>query len=530
MPSSDEWERLSLYEAGELSEEDARAIEAQLHVNVENRVALECLAEVRLQSLALEDGLSDAQAEALVQRAMVSQAVSIDTAVRGLWRRGGVAVLVLICAWLALWPASPAIFVVTLQGAATVAGEPILLGERKTFSEGILTTGEGSAALVTHSTGTVLVTQNTALQKDSDDVLRLVSGAAVVTNVSAPIRVHTGEDVVEVLGSAVLLMEPETDVIRVTRALNFSHLEMTMKNWWMLGPATAVGALSGAVVTLQVLRGEAKVLAPEKAPLVVAAGQSWNRKAAIPQQAEVNRLGKDAQALLGSEGATREEPADLQSLSRAQLIARVEKLQDEKESMLRGQTQLRRQIVAEESQEGHGKRNYYRIAAEELQESAQKGQLRVRINLHGEPYVVDDAVMKDVRLTPQEVAGIKSVYAQSQQRIRDTLLRSYREIGGDPNVGAGLSNITIFEELRAKSLEGEFAHVVRRIASERAGLAPQSAEGSSLMKTMREMWLEDDRVLTELEALLGTARAEQLLNHEQTNHSDQSWRVGPAHQ
>jgi len=49
-----------------------------------------------------------------------------------------------------------------------------------------------------------------------------------------------------------------------------------------------------------------------------------------------------------------------------------------------------------------------------------------------------------------------------------------------------------------------------------------------MLRAYRLLWQEEDRVLDELDALLGPARAEQLVNHESMSHNSMTTRSGPG--
>jgi hypothetical protein len=110
-------------------------------------------------------------------------------------------------------------------------------------------------------------------------------------------------------------------------------------------------------------------------------------------------------------------------------------------------------------------------------------------------------------------------------------LRSiYREIGGDPGAAETLSGEGLLSELRDTSLPGEFENAVRQLANERAGLVPQGdpTSGSAILRALRIFVGEDERVIDELERLLGPRRAEALLNHAEFPKSDHTFGVGPS--
>lgn len=103
------------------------------------------------------------------------------------------------------------------------------------------------------------------------------------------------------------------------------------------------------------------------------------------------------------------------------------------------------------------------------------------------------------------------------------------EIGGSAQSAEGLSSQSLLNELRDKALPGEYVAAVRLISRQRAGLLPAEVQpgASAIERAMRVFVDEDRRVIDELNRLLGPRRAEHLLNHPDTDHSNHTFGVGP---
>jgi hypothetical protein len=219
-------------------------------------------------------------------------------------------------------------------------------------------------------------------------------------------------------------------------------------------------------------------------------------------------------------------PPVLKPLSRPQLVARIETLRDEKEQLLREKADLKKKLEASSGESVA--RSYSRMSPEELAASAKKGELRVRLNFSDSEYRVNKKVAERVGLTSAEEAALKKLYSDAAERVHAGLLKAYGQMGGDVNSALSFTTMALVEELRSKSLKGEFEDAIRQLANERAGLVPpsQPSTSSTVLNAFRHLWNEDDRIVNEIEALLGPARAEEYLNDKNGDHSDHVWGVG----
>ena len=516
---SEEFEQLSRYRAGELSPDAARALEAQ--PGFADRLR-------QLQSLdsaveALPVGMPDAKLEALMAKVRRPGPVKRRA---GLELRVGLVAAGLIAGFLGwtFFGSQPEQWVVVPSGDVQVDGRAIAtLTTQGSGRWVVAASAEASAQLV--GQGAVLLIPGGA-QVSHGKGLSVDRGTVLARADELTLRV--AQAAVTVNGVSVLSMEPAAGVARVTELLNTTTSGELMKSQWMkLSTVAATAAALGGGLTLFVVDGHASVRQAEGVPVVVQAGEQWKSGEAKPTSFRGPAV---AQAAAKSSSALAAEPtrsAELQALTPPQLIAMVETLRDEKEALLKQREALKKQIDGDER---HPDRNYYRLAKEELLASAQKGELRLRgPQLSGEETKIEDKVRDDLAMTPEEVAKVKEIFEASVARTRAGLLAAYKEIGGDPNQASTLGSETIFNEVRAKSLKNDFAESVRSLADERAGLIPQGdpAAGPPIMRACRLFIVEDERVISELEKLLGPRRCEEFLNHAETSHSNHTFGVGP---
>lgn len=533
MHTSDDFELLSRFVAGELSAAEAEALQARVARDPDLGAALEAMRALSLEAKHLPSTLSDQRAATLVRGALgpthrnSSRILAFVGLVAG--------ALVVLIAVSQRPPARPT--VVVMGGEATLSGQVLEVGRAQPVALGdtMLARAHG-AVLAMSGEDVAMLARNSALKSTSRG-FELVSGAVVLSSGSSELEVQAGDDLVHLRGQAVLLMEPAHEVVRVTEALTPPHSENTLKtSWMMLGPAVA-GAAVGATLTLFVVHGEATVAAANSNAALVAhvdTGERWGHgeprgkplraaltfaASATPQLAP----GLDTRTAIASN-----EPAELASLTRAQLVERIGALRDVQEQLLRERAELKK-TLADESGEPHHSRNYYRLTPEELAQSAQNGELHLRLNIDRPEYKVKKEVAERAGLTAAEEAALKQIYADSGVRLHNGLVDAYRQMGGDPNLAQTFTNFALIEELKSKSLKDDYADSIRQVANERAGLvAGDPTSGSALLKAYRLLWAEDDRTVLEVEALLGPARAESFLNDKDAEHANLSWGVGPA--
>jgi hypothetical protein len=165
--------------------------------------------------------------------------------------------------------------------------------------------------------------------------------------------------------------------------------------------------------------------------------------------------------------------------------------------------------------------SHYRFPQEELVEMAQTGMVLFRLpHLDAGKLSYDDKVREGVALTPDEEAGIQRIYGDSFERMRKGLADAYESLGGDPKIAAAARPSTLWHDALDLMSSEDRADAAREAARERAGLSPVTAGGSTALQVARLLQGEDDRVIGELDTLLGPDRAQQLLDDPGTQHSD----------
>ena len=508
---SESYEQLSRYRAGELTPEAMRALEAQPGF-AERLQDLKSL-DAAVVALPVDD-LPDEKLATLM--AKVKRPEPVAARRPRLELRVGfaaAAVVVALLGWTFFGPA-PEPWVVVPSGDVRVDGLQL------------------SAPATQNGAWNLVVADDASAQLAGLNAAVFVPGGATLSH-GRTLSLHRGtvlvraEDLtvgsVTVNGISVLTMEPAAEVARVTELLSTTPSGALMKNQWLkLSTVAASAAAVGIGLTLFVLDGHASVRPGEGGAVIVNAGEKWNAADAKSMPFKVKAPVVEA-ALTGP--STR--PTELQAMTQPQLIAMVEALRDEKEVLLKQREALKRDA---EDKKDRPKKNYYRIETDELTASAKKGELRFRgPQMGGTETQIDPKVRDDVALTAEEMARIKEIFEASSARVRTGLIALYKEMGGDPNFAASLGTETIFNELRNKALKGDFAESIRTLAEERAGLIPvgNPAAGPIVMRAARVFLTEDERVIAELEKLLGSRRAEEYLNHPDTQHHDNTFGVGP---
>jgi hypothetical protein len=518
---SEDFEQLSRYRAGELTEREMRALEAQPAFS-ERLLQLERL-DAAARGLSVD--LEPRRLEALLAK------VKRPEAPRGrAWKALGIGLAgLLVVAGVGLGlssrAAAPAWQLMGV-GEVTVDGKPVA-GSARLAQGSTLRTAAGGTAQLLGADGWVGLSGGSAVSAPSARSgrgLRLLAGTATVS--SQGIELSAQDTTVQVQGLAVLSMEPQEGVARVTEALEHLSPGDLMKTQWMrLSTVAMTAAAVGSALTLFVVEGHASVRQGDAAPVELRAGEQWKAFEPRPtpsRPAVAAAEPEPAKALVGEPPAANPQ---LAKLSRPELVAMVERLNVEKESLLAQRAALTQKLDAKEKPNG----NYYRQSREELADLAGQGELRLRgPQLSGQETKISDAVKDALRLTPEEVAGAKAIFERSTERAHLGLLAFYKELGGDPSLASTLGSDALFNELRAKSLKGDWEEAVRRAANERAGLLPQEAGGTPVLKALRMLAGEDDRVLDELDALLGPSRAEQFLNHQDTAKHRHGFGVGPG--
>lgn len=512
-------ERLSRYRDGDLPGDEAASLRADIAGDPALAEGLARLAAIDRLAAELPRELPPEETDRLVRGALAPKPRLRSRVLAGL---GAVAAAVLL--FVVLSPgSSPRPVLVVAEGPVTVDGRAAREGPLP--RETRVATAAGASALLVVSDSTVLLGRNSAVTLG--DGVSLEAGTLRVRGHDLALRAPG----VEVLlrGTAFLSREPLADLLRVTQGIG---REDTMGLWRKLGPALA-GAAVGSAVTLVVLDGSAEVRNTTAPPVTVAAGERWTG-------GKVERVGRGpaaAPAVAGVRpvadtphtGETPPEPAT-ETMSREALVAEVRALREAREQLLRERHALRRQLDG--SSGGHLRHGtYHRMAPEQLALDAEKGKLRLRLpHVFRGPdlEVYDPEVARDVGLTPAEEQAIREIYAGSAQRVHRGLTELYIEMGGDPALAPEMAADSLFREIQGKSHDDDFKAAIRLAARERAGLVPAGADGPPIARALRLLWQEDERVVAELDRILGPDRARRFLDHEETSHSDATFEVGPA--
>jgi hypothetical protein len=516
---SEDFERLSRYRAGELSSDEAKALEAEPGFAEQMRQLDLLDATTRQLSTELSsEKVVDLLAN--VKRPPARAPARVDF-------RVGLALVAAVIA-LVVWKgvtAEDAGWALLTSGEVTVDGHQAATTQRLQRGSTVHTAPNATAQLISPN-GWIGLPGGSTLA-DAPERGRLIQGNAVVS--ARAQAVWAGDVRVEVHGLAVLSMEPSEGVARVTDTLaHLSSGDRMPTQWMKLSTVAMTAAAVGGGLTLFVVDGHASVRPVDGAPIEVKAGEQW--KPGQTQGSPTRPAGPVAEAVQPQElpavkVAEPSGPADLSQLTRPELVAMVERLRDERESLLSQREQLKKKLDGNDQP----RRNYYRFSPQELTDLAKQGEFRLRgPQLSGNETKVDDKVKDELRLTPEEVAGVKAIFESSTERAHEGLLGFYKELGGDPSLGSTLGSDPLFNELRNKSLKGDWEDAVRLVANERAGLVEPTAGGTPVMKALRMLLAEEERTLNELDALLGPARAEQLLSHDSSPHHSHGFGVGPA--
>jgi hypothetical protein len=180
--------------------------------------------------------------------------------------------------------------------------------------------------------------------------------------------------------------------------------------------------------------------------------------------------------------------------------------------------------------QGTPKRHYYRFTKAELLDLANKNEIDIRgYMMEDDEFKVKDEAIARNHLTEAERAKIVAIMADSTRRAHDGVTKQYVAMGGDPNLAGTLTVVSMVNEIRMKALGDDYGDAIRQLANERAGLVPvgDPNAGPTVLKTFRLLVAEDDRILNELDSLLGPSRAEALVNDDAFGHSRHGYGVGP---
>jgi hypothetical protein len=304
---------------------------------------------------------------------------------------------------------------------------------------------------------------------------------------------------------------------------------------WLRLPIAATAVAAGGI-TLLVLEGRAKVTTDSTAPVEVTAGQKWSsRDARATPIASGAALTADADTLkphpkqMAAPSVSPPGNTSLEALTRDQLVAEVRRLRSENTALALRNDEIQKRLEDNDPKAQAKKENFYRADPDELRALAERGEMRLHPPSLGHTLDSDNpGVANDVGLRPDEVTKIRDIYERAERRLHDGLASLYVGIGAEANVANALDTTALIQEIQSKTLLRDRSLAVLTAARERGGLErPTSPDaGSALLRAYRLFYREEDRVLEELDALLGPARAEQFMNHPSTSHSTMSMSTG----
>jgi hypothetical protein len=306
---------------------------------------------------------------------------------------------------------------------------------------------------------------------------------------------------------------------------------------WLRLPIAATAVAAGGI-TLLVLEGRAKVTTDSTPPVEVTAGQKWSsRNARATPIASGAALTADADTLKSNPkqmAAPSVSPpgnnTTIEALTHDQLVAEVKRLRSENTALARRNDEIQKRLEDSDPKAQAKKENFYRADPDELRALAERGEMRLHPPSLG--HTLDSSatgsVASDLGLGPDERAKIRDIYERSGRRIHDGLVSLYVGMGADANVANSLETMALLQEIQSKTLPRDRDLAVLTATRERGGLEqPTNPDASSaLLRAYRLFYREEDRILEELDALLGPARAEQFMNHPNTSHSTMSSSTG----
>lgn len=277
MLSIEELELVSRYLEGELTGAELQGFETRLASDPTWQSALERMRLMNQAAATLPDSLSGTQLSQFIAQ--------VQLPARPKWGVWALVVAVMLLTSGAWWRAStePVAALTVVAGPIFLNQHEVALGAHPTLAAGDRLDTQRGAAIVSTTHATWFIPENAAVTWQSVPQLR--GGTAMVLG-DGPLQV--GANHVELHGTGVFSMEPDTGLIRVTTTLATLPREAVMRaDWLKLGAYGAVMAgLGGASVYL--LEGKAQVATPVGA-VEVNAGSHWSngRVDPLPDRASV---------------------------------------------------------------------------------------------------------------------------------------------------------------------------------------------------------------------------------------------------
>ena len=533
----DELETLSRLAAGELPAGKAEQVKGELQRRPELAAAFEQLLSLDQALKELPPTLSSSELEALVarvprpRRPFVRPPVAVTS---------GVAAAVLIAAigtFLVTRNGQPQPRLVALMGTVTLDGRALAPPSQALPLQpgAVVRCGVESASIIENGQARMLLARDSELVVSGDATPDFALQSGTLAATGPEIRLSAGDAHFELTGRGVLSWEPEADLLRVTDGMDTKQPRRLGFKWLRL-PIAATAVAAGGV-TLLVLEGRAKVTTDSNARIEVTAGQKWSssdaRATPIPSGAALTASADTLKSNPKQNPAPSVSPpgsTSPEALTRDQLVAEVKKLRSENTALARRNDEIQKRLEDSDPKAQARKENYYRADPDELRALAERGEMRLHPPALGHTLDLDNpGVANDVGLRPDEVAKIRDIYERAERRLHDGLASLYVGMGADANVANSLETTALIQEIQSKTLLRDRNLAVLTTTRERGGLErPTSPDaGSALLRAYRLFYREEDRVLEELDALLGPDRAEQFMNHPNTSHSTMSSSTTP---
>lgn len=304
MPSTAELERLSALLAGELSEEEARALRERITTEPELARAYRRLE--RLSALSSELGALDAAPVQSADEALVSRVVtSVQTEEEVGGPRPGFPFLA-VAAALILLVGGGLIAVAQIFGPRQEAPAPAVVEAVQEEPAPLAPPTKDEITIYggVLADGMIFWTPQTELERGEDGSATLKSGSVIAQASNGLVRV--GPSSFTLRGEAVISTEPSSAIAHVTRALT-SHPGGQQMQKRLDGFKTMRSAWAGATLLVLALDGEVEAKTPSGTQLV-RKGEAWTPKPGDPAPIAAVPTAAVQQALEGTPQKSGSEP------------------------------------------------------------------------------------------------------------------------------------------------------------------------------------------------------------------------------
>jgi hypothetical protein len=223
--------------------------------------------------------------------------------------------------------------------------------------------------------------------------------------------------------------------------------------------------------------------------------------------------------------------ADLQTKTIEKLMAEVEHLRAERESLLNQQrAELEKRTPYPEEEQEEKKPTFFRHSPALLTAYAKHGTFSIRTPLlQNLEWDLGPAGEKESDLTAAELSQVTEIYRSAQKRTEERVRKIYLEIAGDVSKDKPLLPSELWGKIFLKTPPEAQADAIRILAKERAGLIPSGSGGSSpaFLAALRVQMEEENLLFDALERLLGPTRAERFVNGEHVPRFGSKFVAGP---